>query len=262
MFKQANMKQAKSKWVSSALVLATLFSITGFSATGSMAFADTSPDEKIISTQGYAAVEAKPDSFCFTVAVNTKSPQMTLARQNNNKSMNAIVKSLEALKVKTLEMETQGLSVHPVFEEYRKDHLTKIIGYEVTNTLKVSVKRLKSTELEDLGSQLIDNSLNAGASHVSQLNFFLDDVASAQAKSLELAVLDARHNADIMAHAAGIQIIGVSSISGQPQQRQYATAQFSPMVAKAMAGDQMTESTPVKTGTELIETTVYGRFRF
>lgn len=225
--------------------------------------AEPPSDANIISTQGHAEIEVKPDSLALTVAVNTKNPQMTFARDENNRKMAAIVKALESLKIKGLELETKGINVHPVFEDYRKDHLRKVIGYEVNNTLEVSVKRAQTLNLETIGSQLIDTALNTGASNVSHLSFFLDDIASAQSKSLALAVQNARLNADVMARTAGVEIVGVYAISGSPQQHSRNSGHFFPMAAKMMMSDASEEqATPVKSGTTSIQSTVHVRFKF
>jgi hypothetical protein len=115
--------------------------------------------------------------------------------------------------------------------------------------------------LGDDGSRIVDTALNAGANNVGGLNFFLTEVAGPRAQALDLAVKDARHNADAMAKAADITLTGIYSMEGSPQFNNYPRPM--PMFAmKAAASAESMAQTPVETGETTITSDVTIRYKF
>ncbi|MEM0952088.1 MAG: SIMPL domain-containing protein [Cyanobacteria bacterium P01_H01_bin.74] len=226
--------------------------------------------ENIIATEGAAEIEGKPDSVSVRISINTKDDVLENARDMSNQKMTAIMTALEELtldgkKLTALSLETSGLSVHPLYEAYKKNHIRKVIGYEVNNTVDVTAKNLPYDQLETVGGKLVDLSLNAGANHVGSLRFFLDDINSLEKQALQLAMEDARANADILAKAAGVVVTGVKSIHGSPV-RTYTKKRYQHRLASgAMAMDAAkTESatTPLRSGNTMIRCTVQAKFLF
>jgi len=218
------------------------------------------PPEGTVTTQGHGEVKTRPDSLSVSVTVETKTETLPAARSENNHRMQAIIAALKGLNIASLKLETQGVNVFPVQGETPKNKLPKIVGYQVINSLNVTVSRAPAESLGEAGSRIVDTALNAGATNVSGLNFFVDDMAAPRAKALELAVKDAQANAQAMAQAAQIHLTGVYNMEGSPQFGGYPR----PMYAmKAMARDTAEASpTPVETGEATITSDVTIRFKF
>jgi uncharacterized protein YggE len=222
--------------------------------------AQTVPPQNTITTQGHGEVKVRPDSLSVNVRVESKNAVLAAARSENNRSMQAVVAALKGLNIPNLKLETQGVNVYPIQGEQQKDKLPKVVGYQVSNGLNVTVTGASAELLGEYGSRIVDAALNAGATNVGGLNFFLTAVAAPRMQALELAVQDAHRNADAMAKAADITLTGIYSLEGSPQFNSYPRPM--PMFAmKAEAGAGMAP-TPVETGETTITGDVTARFKF
>lgn len=218
------------------------------------------PPQGTVTTQGHGEVKVRPDSLMVNVSVETKAETLPLARSENNRRMQAIITALKALNLPTLKLETQGVNVYPIQGETPKNKLPKVIGYQVNNSLNVTVTGVSADALGEDGSRIVDTALNAGANNVSGLNFFVNDMTAPRAKALELAVKDARANAQAMAKAADIALSGIYNMEGTPQFGGYPRPMYA-MRAMAKAEADMSQ-TPVETGESTVTSDVTVRFKF
>ncbi len=218
--------------------------------------------ERIITTQGHGEVRVRPDSLSVHVTVESKNAALPTARAENNRKTQAIIAALKGLNIPNLKLETQNLQVYPLQGEYQKDRLPKIIGYQVTNSLNVTVTGSSADHLGDYGSRIVDTALNAGANNVGGLNFYLTDVTTPRLQALALAVKDARRNADAMARAADVVITGLHSMEGSPQFGGYPRPMPMYSMKAGGAANEAAASTPVETGETVITSDVTARFKF
>lgn len=176
-----------------------------------------SPPERTITTQGHGEIRVKPDSLNVAVSVESVAQTLDKARSDNNRKMQAVVSAVKALGIPGLKLETQGVQVYPVQSDVQNNRLPKVIGYRATNNLGVTVARSAPEHLADYAGRIMDAALNAGANNVGGLNFYLDDMVSAQTQALQAAMAAAKRNASTLAEAAGVTLSGVFSIEGSPQ---------------------------------------------
>jgi uncharacterized protein YggE len=216
---------------------------------------------RLITTQGHGEVKVRPDSLSVNVRVETKNEKLPMARSENNRKAQEIVSALKALNIPNLKLETQGLNVYPV-QEYQKDKLPKVVGYQVSNGLVVTVTGATPDVLGEYGSRIVDTALNSGANHVDGLNFFLNDPTPARNQALSLAVKDARRNADVMAKAADINIVGVYSMEGNAQFGSFPRPVPMYAMKSRMAVAEADSAPPVETGETTVTSDVTVRFKF
>jgi uncharacterized protein YggE len=258
--KPENMKNRQNRILSiSTLALAFTLALGG--STG-VVFAEDGPKPGIISTQGHGEVKVRPDSLTVDIRVETKSDKLPTARAENSRKAQAIIAALKGLGIPGMKLETQGLTVYPL-QHYEKDKLPKVIGYNVSNGLMVTVTGAAPDALGDYGSRIVDTALNTGANHVGSLAFFLDDATPARNQALELAVKDARRNADVMAKAAQVTVTGLHSMEGSPQFGGFPrpTPMYA-MKSHSMAAAEADMAAPVETGETTITSDVTARFKF
>lgn len=225
------------------------------------ALAQMLPPPGTITTQGHGEVKVRPDSLNVNVLLQTKDTKLADARSENNRKTQAIIAALKGLKIPNMKLETQGLNVHPI-NSYEKGEMLKVVGYQVNNGVNVTVTGATPDTLSEYGSRIVDSALNAGANNVSGLNFFLDDPAPARGEALDLAVKDARRNADVMAKAADVAISGIHSMEGSPQFGGFPrpVAMYS-MKARGGAAES-DASAPVEVGETTVTSDVTIRFKF
>lgn len=226
-----------------------------------ISFSQVVPPQNTITTQGHGEVKVRPDSLSVNVTVESKNAVLAAARSENNRKMQAIIAALKGLNIPNLKLETQGLNVYPIQGEYQKDKLPKTVGYQVNNNLNVSVTNASAENLGEYGSRIVDSALNAGANNVGGLNFYLTETAGPRAKALDLAVKDARNNADAMAKAADITLTGVYSIEGSPQFNMPPRPMPMYSMKAGMAAAEMAQ-TPVETGETSVTSDVTIRYKF
>jgi uncharacterized protein YggE len=217
--------------------------------------------ERLITTQGHGEIKTRPDSLSVSISVETKNPVLNAARAENNRKSQAIISALKGLNIPGLKLETQNISVYPL-QEYDNRKLPKVIGYQVNNSLNVTVTGANTEALGETGSKIIDTALATGASNVGGLNFYLSNIGTVRQQALEAAVRDARSNAEAMARAAGVAITGLHSLEGAPQFGGYPRPMpmYSMKAARSEAAD--TGSVPVETGETTITSDVTARFKF
>lgn len=220
------------------------------------------PPERSITTQGHGEVKVKPDSLGVMVMVESRDPVLTKARSENSRKMQAIISALRGLNIPNMKLETQNVQVYPIQGEMQRDRLPRIVGYQVTNGLNVTVSNASSDNLAEYGSRILDAALNAGANNVHGLNFFLTDMSGPRSQALELAVKDARRNADAMARAADITISGVYSLEGYPQFGGYPRPPMPVYATMKTDVAAAPESMPVEIGETTVTSDVTARFKF
>lgn len=217
--------------------------------------------ENLIVTQGRGEVTVAPDSLQLNLSVQTEDEDMMRARQKNNDKMNNIQRALKKLGINNMMLKTQNFSVYPVKSPYKKGELQKTIGYRVNNSLMVKVNRSTADSLSKEAARILDTGLNMGATQSGSISFYIDDKQAAQGEALKAAVEDARHNAEILAQATGVQVSGVYSIEGYPSfnYRPYAV----PMMARGASMDMAeSSSTPIEAGDTEVTSQVTIRFKF
>ena len=100
------------------------------------------------------------------------------------------------------EVKTLGYSLAPQYESVngRNPHLT---GYEASNTVLVTVDQLA------LLGKVIDAATGTGANHIRGISFTLRDDSTVRAEALRQAAVKARSNAEVLAKALGVQVVGL-----------------------------------------------------
>jgi uncharacterized protein len=219
--------------------------------------------ENTLNTNGHAEVEAPNDSLRFSVAMNNEAKTLSEARQANALAMTQLRQALQALNVKGIKFKTTGFHSYPLWPNDGKVRPKRPVGYHVSNNLSVTVEGIPSSEtLAEHGSKLVDSAMNAGASDVGALSFYLNDIRTHQLKALEQAVINAKEQAEIMAKAAGTVLNGVYQIEGTPQMNYAKQAYPMAMMRSAMGGADMAEaSTPIEAGDQTISADVSVRFK-
>ena len=147
---------------------------------------------------------------------------------------------------------TVGYNVYPEqrYDPAKGDTAPRIVGYAVSNTVRVEVRKL-----EQLGS-LIDASLSKGANSISSLDFKASKQDDARRTALVEAVQRARGDAEALARGAGGhlgELLELTSQTSSPPPRPLPVA-FS-MAAQA-------KSTPISPGEQSLTVGVVGRWAF
>jgi len=162
------------------------------------------PSEHTISVSGHGKVILTPDVADVSLGVTVQRNEVTGARDEAARIMQAVIAALHGLGIADADIKTTQLYISPVYDY---SGVQRITGYQISNVISVHVRDL--SKLADV----IDQSVGAGATDVQGVTFDVADRAAAERDAREAAVRDARARADTLAAAAGVTITGVASIS-------------------------------------------------
>ena len=196
--------------------------------------ASTSP-EHTVDVTGVGDVSVAPDVADIVLGVSIQKPTVAGAQSAAATAMAALVAAVKKDGVDDKDITTINLSLSPVYD-YSNNSAPKLVGQQFTNTIKVTVRDLKSV------AAVLDDAIAAGATTVGGISFRLNDPKTAQAQARALAVANARAKADALTAAAGVSIKGVASITET-------TVQTSPVPYSLDAAKAASASTPIQAGT-------------
>jgi uncharacterized protein YggE len=154
---------------------------------------------------GTGRVAVEPDLAELRLGVSVARPTVAAARAEAAATMDAILGAVTAAGIERLDIRTTLLSVQPRYD-YREDQAPKLTGYDLANTVTVTVR-----DLDRLGD-VVDGALGAGATSMDGLSFRVADPAPAEREARIQAMAAARARADVLAEAAGLTITGVADV--------------------------------------------------
>ena len=198
-----------------------------------------------ITVVGDSQTKLMPDTAVITFSVVTQNKQAVDAQQENARKSEAVKQAVEAITNDAgTEIKTSDYSLSPE-QNYYSEKMPKIVGYEVKNTVTISIN-----DLNQVGA-VIDAATRSGANSVEGIQFVLSETSLAQGGALALATKQAMAKAEAIAQSLNGRIVRIveSHESGAPllpssSYNEYATmaANSNAMPAKPMY------NTPVEAG--------------
>jgi uncharacterized protein len=185
--------------------LASVTSTRGYAAPVAGAPASTTP-EHTIAVMGSGKVTVTPDMATTQLGVAIQKPTAKAAREAAAAAMTKIVAALKALGIDDKDIATAMVSLGPIYA-YPNNQSPTVTGYQLSNTVSVKVRDLSKL------SDVLDNSVAAGATTVDGVSFDVADRSAAESQARDAAVKDAKAKADTYAKGLGVAIMGVASVT-------------------------------------------------
>jgi uncharacterized protein YggE len=168
---------------------------------------ETTPLYRSINVTGEGQVFLVPDVAYVYIGVHSQSENVSKALSDNNEQAKAVSDALKNLGVEEKDIQTTSFNIYPQQQyEPGTGNVTGTI-YMVDNVVYVTVRDLKQ-----LG-ELLDGVVRSGANSINSINFDVVDKETAMSKARELAIEDARKQAEELAKASGVTLGDVQSIS-------------------------------------------------
>ncbi len=196
-----------------------------------------------IRTTGSATVTAKPDRVVIDVGVVTQASTAQAAAAQNASRLDAALRELKQAAGPAAQIKTISYSLDPTYR-YPRDGQPSIAGYTAHNVVEVS-----TDDLAQAGT-IIDAATRSGANTIQSLQFTLKNDREAHAQALREATLRARADADAIAAALGVKVLGVLSAE------EGAVSQPRPVMMPMARMAEAAAPTPVASGTIDIQATV------
>jgi uncharacterized protein YggE len=210
------------------------------------------PPSIVTSAQSEARVT--PDRATIFIGVETRAQTAAQASAENARKQRAVIDTLRALGIGNEQISTVNYNVYPEqsFQPDKGDKAPKVVGYNVTNTVRVEVRKI-----DQLGT-LLDAVLAKGANAINSLEFHASNQDEARRAALAEAVARARGDAEALARGAGGRLGALLEVSSAPEvqpPRPY------PMAAVRMEAAKLS-STPINPGEQTITVSVTARWLF
>ena len=212
-----------------------------------------SGDSTGIWVNGTGKATGNPDLGVLELGVEVLADKASEARNMASKAIDSIVSMLKANNIQDKDLQTSQFSINPQYDmqevrrctdglredgkgtECRTEFERVLIGYQVTNILRVKVRNLEST------SSIIDGATEAAGNlvRINTVNFAIEDTNSLLEVAREEAIADLLAKANSMATLSGVELgklVFLSESGGAPPQS------FARMEAAAFGfgGDQST----------------------
>ncbi len=171
-------------------------------------------DQPHITVVGTGEVDARPDMATITVGVVTEGETASAALEENTERMKKLFEQLQNSGIAEKDMQTANFNVSPKYQHHPQGRESpKIVGYTVTNEVRLKVRRLSS-----LG-RVLDELVQDGANRIHGISFSIDDDSNLLDEARKKAIADARHKAELLAGAANMRLGRPLQISDQPPSR-------------------------------------------
>ena len=211
------------------------FAILGFVSWSACAQSDQAPGT--IAVAGVGQVQAKPDMATMSAGVTILGDTAKQAVADNSELMQTILNAMTAFGIDASDMQTSNFSVSPRYSRRdRNQGPAEIIGYQVSNTVVVTVR-----DIDSLG-QAIDEFVSAGANDIRGIQFGFSQPQALEDQARVKAVEDARRKAGLFADTAGVELDRVLAIE------ELGASTPAPFMARA----EMMSAVPVAPGEETV----------
>jgi len=227
------------RWLAGGLAVGLLATtLAGPAVSVAQAQSDSGDTVRSINVNGTGRVKAEPTVADVRLGVTKQGKDAKEASALAATAMDAVIGSLLDMGIAENDIQTTSLNLNPIYDY--DDNPPNIVGWEASNMVNVTVR-----DMESVGD-VVDAATAAGATNVNGISFRVEDPTEAQALARTAAVKDAEAKAQQLAIDAGVNIIGVITIteSGgqQPQPIYMARADV------AFAAAEAAPSTPVLPG--------------
>ena len=204
-----------------------------------------------IITAARGEVRVAPDRATIQISVQTRATTAAAAANENAAKQKAVFDALRALGLESDQLSTVNYSVYPE-QRYEPNREPVVVGYNVTNTLLVDVKKLSQV------GPVIDAALSKGANMITSLQFYASNTDEARRTAIGSAIQKARLDAEAAARAAGGSLGGLLEISIGA----YYAPPPRPLAVTRERVAAVAEATPISPGEQTLSVDVNTRWRF
>jgi uncharacterized protein YggE len=218
--------------------LLALFASTALAAPSALAN-DEAP-KRTISLAATGSVKTAPDKVDISTGVTSEANSAREALDKNTAAMAKVVEALKAEGVNPKDIQTANFAVGPVYQTNNDGKPPVIIGYRVTNQVRIS--------LHDIGKlgTILDKVVSLGANQIDSIEFGVSEPEALKDEARRLAFKTAADNARLYAETAGVALGPIISISEEEEA-------YQPRFAAAPTRMEMSKAVPIEAGTTIVE---------
>ena len=195
------------------LVLVALF--LALNSKSNIAASNNGLERNTLSVSGTSTLTVEPNKAEIYVKIVTLEKTAQESKNKNSQISSNVIKALKKENVKDKDIETSQFVIYPKYDyqEVTENNLRTskqiLLGYEVTNVLKVTTQ-----DLEKVG-KLVDVSVGSGANEIESISFGLtkDKEKEIKQQAMIAASDDAKDKAVALVTNLGVTMLKPISIS-------------------------------------------------
>ena len=149
---------------------------------------------------GEGSVTVTPDYARISSGVTTSAKTVKEAGDTNAKIMTNIIQTLVDAGIAKKDIQTSQFSIEPVYVSPTPPGGPKLSGYRVANQVNVTIHQIAQV------GDILDRLVKAGATDAGSITFLVSDREKTLDQAREAAFTNARHKAELYAHAAGVNL--------------------------------------------------------
>ena len=189
----------------------------------------------VVRASGDATVHVQPERARLNVGVVTTAGTAEEAGAQNAERTTAVIAELRSVLGDKADIHTANYSLNPNYHYQPSGGSPTITGYTANNTVEVRIDDLKMV------GKVIDSVTESGANTINGIEFEVRNEQAVRTEALKQAAVNARANAEAIAVALGMRIVGLVSAETSDVQVPH------PMMAMAKVQNAML-TTPVEPG--------------
>jgi uncharacterized protein len=194
----------------------------------------------VVRASGEATVTAEPDRAQISIGVISQAPTAQEASSQNATQTTRVLDAVRRVLGSGGEVKTSGYYIGPDYQYPKTGGSPKIVGYRANNTVQVTVNDLT------LVGKVIDAATSSGANNINNIAFSLRNDDAVRAQALAEAAGKARGNAEAIARALNLHVVGV--LEAQTSESPIIRPLMMPMAQQAMMA-KAEVPTPIEPGT-------------
>jgi uncharacterized protein len=165
------------------------------------------PLPRTLTVTGLGTAKAAPDEANFSAGVVSQGPTASQALAANSRAMNAVFATLKKQGIPEKAIQTSNLSLSPQYQTCKPNMACpqRIVGYEVSNTVSVTVGL-------DKAGPVLDALVASGSNQFGGVSFSIHDPKPLLAEARADAVKDALERGALYAKTAGVSLGPILSI--------------------------------------------------
>ena len=170
-----------------------------------------------ITVSGTGKIARAPDTAKISFTVQDEQKDMKVAQDNVSKKIDAVTKSLKALGIDEKYIKTDSYNSYPQYDYVNTvrcittpcptNNTPVLRGYQVTHNITLNVKALDSVP------QVLGALGDVGVTNVSGPNFGFEDDKAIAREARDMAIEDARNEAQKLAKSLGVHLVRIVSFS-------------------------------------------------
>jgi uncharacterized protein len=215
----------------------------------------TQEQPRTIAVSAVGTVEREPEQGVAVLAVESEASTARAAADANAQKMTELMAALRRSRLTDRQIRTVSYELRPEYERReRGTEPPRIVSYRAVNMVEITVDTVAR-----LGA-IIDAAIGAGANRVTSIRFQLRDAHAAHVEAVQIAMRNARREAEAVAQAAGQRLgppLNINTGGFQPPPPP-------PMPAYRMDAVEMAAAqavTPMESGTLTVTANVHVVYR-